>query len=75
MIAAETGHTPEEVHEFCKAKFLGRTFVKIGESEEEIQKSSATLSTLEFNEYKDRIIAWAGTELKLHIPDPHEMTL
>src|SRR3990167_8436259 len=45
MIAAETGHTTEEIHEYMKAMFLPRHFIRIGNKEEQVVKSTTTLST------------------------------
>lgn len=75
MIAVETGHTTEEIHEYMKAMYLPRHFIRIGKSgkEQQLVKSTITLSTLEFEEYQDHIRAFAAQELNLHIPLPHEI--
>lgn len=73
MIAAETGHTTEEIHEYMKAKFLPRVFMKLGTEEQQLTKSTTTLSTFDFEEYLDHIRAFASTELGMHIPMPHEI--
>lgn len=72
MIAAETGHSQEEVHELMKAMHLPRAFVTIAGKEVEIAKSTTTLSTFEFEEYLDRIRAFAAQELNMTIPMPNE---
>jgi hypothetical protein len=72
MIAAETGYTTEEVHEHMKSMFLPRKFIEIGGVMQQITKSTTTLSTLEFNEYIDKVIAFAAQELSMSIPAPHE---
>jgi hypothetical protein len=72
LIAAETGNSSEGVHEACKAMFLPRSFITLGEKEVEVHKSTTTLSTLEFCEYMDRISAFAAQELNIAIPLPHE---
>lgn len=72
MIADETGHTTEEVHEFCKMKFLPRKFVAIAGDEYSITKSTATLSTDEMEEYLTQVRVFAATELSLTIPLPNE---
>ena len=72
MIAAETGHTTEEVHEFFKGLLLPRFFVCIGGREVETCKSTATLSTNDLEEYLEKVRAFAGTELGMSIPLPNE---
>src|SRR4051794_1255868 len=39
MIAAETGHTTEEIHEYMKDKFLPKVYVSIKGHERELTKS------------------------------------
>jgi hypothetical protein len=72
MIADETGHDPEEIHEILKAKFLPRQFTVFNGEEVELDKSTTRLSTQEFEEFLDRIRAFAAQELCLLIPLPHE---
>lgn len=72
MIADETGHLPEEVHEFCKMKFLPRAFIAIGNEEFAVTKSTTKLTTGEFEEYLERIRVFAATELAIRIPMPNE---
>ncbi|QDT46213.1 hypothetical protein Pan258_02300 [Symmachiella dynata] len=69
-IAAETAHTPEEIHEWAKAWFLPRTFITMKGREYEVGKSTTSLSTEEFSRYVEQIKAWAGSELSISIPDP-----
>ena len=73
MIAAETGHSQEEVHELMKSMFLPRSFVTLAGKEVEIAKSTTSLSTQEFEEYQDRIRAFAATDLNMTIPLPNEI--
>lgn len=74
MIAAETGHSTEEIHEFMKSMLLPRCFVKISTKEQEITKSTSTLSTYEMEEYLEKVRAFAASELNLQIPLPHEIS-
>lgn len=71
-IAGETGHTPEECHEFLKAMFLPRSFIRLGDKEQQITKSTTTLTTMEFETYLEQVRAFAATELGIVIPMPHE---
>jgi hypothetical protein len=76
MIAAETGHTTEEVHEYMKAMFLPRCFIRLGKGkkEQQITKSTATLSTFDMEEYLEKVRAFAAAELQLTIPLPNEIS-
>lgn len=72
MIAAETGHTPEDVHEILKEKFLPKKFIRLLGVEKEIKKTTTDLTANEFTLYLDQIYAFAGAELGLRIPLPQE---
>lgn len=72
MMARETGHTPEELHEFCKMEFLPRNFMTIAGLERAVRKSTTGLSVGEFAQYIDQVVAFAGRELRLAIPLPGE---
>src|SRR3990167_6512749 len=72
MIAAETGHTTEEIHEFFKSMFLPRSFITIGKTTEQLVKSSTPLSTTDMEDYLERIRAFAAAELNMVIPLPNE---
>ena len=69
-IADETGHTTEEVHSFCKAAFLPREFIKIGEVEQEVEKSTTKLTSEEMTRYIHQINAFVSAELSLSLPQP-----
>jgi hypothetical protein len=74
-ISDYTGYTPEEVHEFCKAKFLPRKVTladKHGEVVEEITigRTTTKLNKVEMGEYIEAIRAWAAETLDLNIPNP-----
>lgn len=67
IIAEETGSDVDSVHYEMVGMFLresGGTIPRI--------KSTTKLSTIEFNEYVDRIIRWAAEFLGLYIPLPNE---
>ncbi len=74
MIAAETGHTTEEIHEFMKSMFLPREFLKVGETIQQLTKSTTTLSTTDMETYLEHIRAFAASELNLVIPLPQEIS-
>ncbi len=75
MIAAETGHTSEEIHEYMKDMFLPKVYVSIKGKERQVTKSTTALDTFFFEQYLDQVRAFAGTELQLLIPLPNEIDL
>lgn len=66
-IASETGHTSEEIHEFCKAKFLPRRIVSFDGVDTEIVGSTALLDRPAFSEYVERVSAWAASEFGIQV--------
>jgi len=68
-LSDHTGHDPEEIHEALKIKFLSHDDEKTGLL---IVGSTAALSTIQFNEYCDRIQRWAAQFLGCYIPSPNE---
>src|SRR5690348_222237 len=73
-IAEETGHSTEEVHEYCKNQFLPKMFVVINNVEIESRKSTTQLTTAEFSEFLDRCTSLAG-ELGIVLPHRYEEPL
>lgn len=74
-ISEHTGYTPDEVHEFLKAKFLPKTITLAdhqGEIKEEVTigVSTAVLNKLEFGEYIETVRRWAAETLDLDIKSP-----
>ena len=61
-IASETGHTSDEIHEFCKVKFLPKRIVSFDGVDTEITGSTALLDKPAFTEYVERVTAWASSE-------------
>jgi hypothetical protein len=77
ILSDYTGHTPEEIHAFCKVKFNPVTVEIANKQTGEIESlmvggSTTEMSTIEFGEYKDAIQLF-GAELGCQIPDPGEM--
>lgn len=72
LIADECGHTADEIHEVLKGSFLVE-FITLKGKEVISFKSTANLSTAEFEEYLSQVRAWASTELKIYIPLPNEI--
>ena len=54
IAADETGHSVDELHELCKAKFLPRKVVKVGAEEREVSGSSAKLSKKDFMAFMEQ---------------------
>ena len=75
LIAEETGHSTEELHEFFKSMFLPRTFIQVGKREREIVKSTTDLSTTDMENYLTRVRVFASQELNVFIPLPNEAPL
>lgn len=70
IIAKETGHTPEELHEIYKKKFLQTTAIQFKDGKTyDVAISTSLLKTDEFGRYIDRIIADAS-EYGINIPSP-----
>lgn len=72
IMAEETGHTSEEIHEIMKAMFLPKKFVAVKGIEFEITKSTTKLSIGEGVEFTNKIRNFSAQELKAHIPTPCE---
>lgn len=76
LIGDEIGLSPEETHEALKLLFLKEHLdVRIGQNIEPIfyVKSTASLSTIEFEEYLENIRMWAASFLNCQIPEPNEV--
>lgn len=66
-IASETGHTSEEIHEYCKAKFLPKRIVNFDGKDHEIVGSTALLDKPAFSEYVERVASWAAQEFGISV--------
>lgn len=73
IVATETGHTADEIHEFCKAKFLPPVFVDIGGEVQEIRRTTTKLKVDDMSVYMNQVEAWAGGELGIALPHPEDM--
>lgn len=74
-IAEETGDSPEDVHEFMKAKFLGHRTIRLNDKrgameEQVVVGSSAALTSGDFYDYVEKVRLFAAEWLGLSIPDP-----
>jgi hypothetical protein len=68
LIADQTGHTDEEVHEHLKWRFLRK------HGRLETVKSTTKLSTIEFEEYLSKVRQFASGELNIYVPLPNEVS-
>jgi hypothetical protein len=66
-IASATGHTPEEIHEACKAMFLPPEVLKLGKREVTVSGSTAQRNVEEFSEYVTQVMAWASSEFGVYV--------
>ncbi len=76
LLSEHTGYTPDEIHEFCKAKFIPRRLVLANRNGEVVDEyvlgsSTRSLTTVEFAEYVSDIQQWAAETLDVVIPDPN----
>ena len=63
QMAEGTGHTPEELHDAMKKKFLAPKFVSVGDEQVAIIPDSHTLDVKEFSEFVERVQSFAAMEL------------
>jgi len=70
-VAAESGHTVDEMHEYFKKKYLCEEVKEIFGKKMIKAKSTTKLKTDEFNLYIDQIRAEMA-EYGIYIPDPKE---
>ncbi len=71
-IAEHTGHTQEEIHEYCKMKFLPKRAMNVGLEILELPGSTSILSKGEFVELTMNVQAFAGS-LGIELPDPKDV--
>ena len=69
-----SGHSPEELHEYLKDKFLAADQKELPSGEVMVVTPSTTMLTVEeFTKYVDEIYRWAA-ERGCYIPSPDEVT-
>lgn len=72
IIAKDTGHDADEIHEFCKQKFLEPIFVDINGEVHEARRTTTKLKVDEMSAYMNRVYAWATSELGILLPLPED---
>ena len=68
LLCETTGYNDDEMHNALKMLFLQDRSRKIP-----TLRSTTTLSTMEFEDYLEKIRIWASTELSCNIPLPNEV--
>ena len=71
LISKHTGHLPDEIHDALRFQFLKVSAGELGMPP--MAKSTASLTTKEFEDYLSTVRIWAGTFLELYIPLPNEV--
>jgi hypothetical protein len=68
-IAEATGNSTEDLHVAFRDMFLPRRFIRIGEREVEVRKTTTDLTPAEFSRYVQQVVAYAAAELSITIPE------
>lgn len=72
LLSNHTGYSDDEMHEALKSLFLSHP-MQLASRNISVNKSTASLSTKEFEDYMDQIRGWAQVELNCYIPLPNEV--
>lgn len=77
-ISDHTGYTPDEVHEFLKAKFIPKKLAVCDGNGEVVDEyvlggSTRKMNTVQFGEYCESVRRWAAETLDVNIPDPEAL--
>lgn len=72
MVAEEMGLIPDEAHDYLKSLFL-KMGVEIKGKRYEVTRSTAILSTEEFEAYAEKCRQWASSDLSVYVPLPNEI--
>lgn len=72
VVAKETGHTEEELHEIYKRMFLPRKVIQYKGKDFPVPGSTTESDSVEFTEYIERVRAEAAT-LGIQIPNPDQV--
>jgi len=74
MISLETGQDKDTIHNVLKDLFLKERVI-LKNKEYEVIKSTAGLTTTQFEEFLVKCRQWGSVELNLYIPEPNEVEL
>lgn len=73
IIAIDTGHTREELHEALKMKFNSEIVFFPKSGNQIIPKSTNDLDSAQFTAYINRVKQWARDEFNINIPEPKDL--
>ena len=68
IMAKEIGYTKEEMHTLIKYKFLKRNVVDDDGVEQEIIKSTTTLTSKEFSLFMNELLYWSNSTFNINLP-------
>jgi hypothetical protein len=74
-LSEKTGHTPDELHEYCKARFIPKRLAicdgnGVVIDDRVVGGSTTKLNREEMADFCEEIRRWAAQDLELVIPDP-----
>jgi hypothetical protein len=80
LLSEHTGHSPEEIHDILKAKFIPKTCAVQDGNGEIVGEfvlggSTRQMNTAAFQDYIETIRRWSAEVLDVYIPDPNEGAL
>ena len=67
--AQVTGYSVDEMHEYCKHRFLQHSTISVGGVKQEVSGSSAKLSKKAFRDFMDQVEAFYISELGVFLGD------
>lgn len=73
VIATETGNSPNDIHEWCKAEFLPPRIVEIDGVAHEWRPSTTALKINEMSAYMTQVQSWAAQYHGIALPIPEEL--
>ena len=68
IMAKEIGYTKEEMHTLIKYKFLKRNVIDEDGVEQEIIKSTTTLTSKEFSLFMNELLYWSNSTFNINLP-------
>jgi hypothetical protein len=77
LLSDHTGYTPDEIHDFLKAKFIPKRLAVcdgngVIQDEVVLGGSTRSMNKVQFGEYMESIRQWGAEMLNVVIPDPNE---
>lgn len=73
ILSDETGHSPLDLHEILKVKFLGTESRRLGNEEFVIAKSTTNLNTKDFTDYLEKMRC-LGNTMNIRLPLPEDLS-